>query len=493
MTHSSIEDKIHQLKIGLSVNSVFMRVRNCYFQNSAIEIGTHSAKLVDSNLTSTQLLIRDAKTSIDIENCAFVANNIAIVIAHTGQSISISQTIIRANNNGIILLGQNHDDTVLELKSCLFQENVGVSLGIIDLVFNTTAPRSTATIDAYNVTFSNNEHKSSQAGIVQVDASINLLIGNLCNFENNRGSSIRVFTSIVRLQGSVTFQNNSAFQGAAISLTSSMLILEGTNTVIVFRNNNAQYVGGSIHIDQPVYRDSNSGSACFYKLLTTTIKKLIDLEINISLVFNNNTAHTGGYDIYGATVDSNCLVNLDRAAHQAFEYSSVTIQERIFKFDRDASIKLSSTTTDPKRICLCSNAETFLCGNLTSIFYDIKTYAGEAFHLPLIVVGFGFGAVSGTVYATLLSTTNNTGSLLNNQYVQKVDHTKCNLIPFNVYSEKPAEILVLTVNNTPIDQRGNTSAINSSINDFSQNDVIPITLSTVPVYVNYLNVQWGFN
>ena len=492
MTHSSIRDDLHgdnQLKIGLSVSAVSMQVRNCSFQNSAIEIGTHRAMFVNSNFTSAKqmgLFIRNANTSIDIQNCAFVKNNnIAIVIANTGQIISISQTIIRENNNGIVLLGQNYD-TVLELRSCLFQENVGVSLGIIDLVFNTIPPISTATIDACNVTFYNNEHISShQAGIVQVDASVHVLIGDLCNFENNRGSSIRAFTSNVSLQGSVTFQNNTAYQGAAISLTSSMLILGGTDTVIVFRNNSAEYVGGSIHIDHPVYTDSKSGSACFYKLPTATIKKLAHFEINISLVFNNNTAKYGGYDIYGATVDSNCVVNLDQELDH--QNHSVNIQERIFKFDRDAtcSIKLSSTTTDPRRICLCNNAERIVCANLTSIFYDIEQYPGETFHIPLIVVGLGFGAVYGTMYARLLPTTNNTGSLLgDNQHVKDINHTKCNSIPFKVYSEQPAETIVLAVNNTPINQPGNTSAINSSINDFSQYKVIPITLSTVPVYIN---------
>ncbi len=493
LTHSSItyakpliEDSF---SIGLQVNilSAYIYVQDCEFENSPVEIGMSETTLVDSSFIQKGLFIWHPNATINIDNCTFAQNkDIAIAMANSRQIVHVSQTKILENMNGIILFEQNEDSKLI-LKSCMFHENTGVSLGVLDLVFNNNPPKNPTKIDAINVTFANNENNSPQAGIVQVDASINLLIGDQCIFENNKGSAVRAFTTNVSLQGVVTFQNNLAYQGAAISLTSSMLILleadNNQDTMILFTNNTAKNFGGSIFINQPSSRDTKSESPCFYMISSNTINKTTNFLTIITLEFRNNTARNGGFDIYGATVDSNCVVNPDNSKKI---YYSINIQHLLFKFNYNTTEEiLSSTTSSPKRICLCTDSRV-QCANLTSIIYNIEHFPGETFYLPLIVAGLSFGTVSGTVYANLLPTTNNTKSSLgNNQDVRTYrELQKCKSIPFKILSNQLFETIVLTVNDSLVDQQGQAAAINSSINDFDKNSVVPVALSTVPVYVN---------
>ena len=116
------------------------------------------------------------------------------------------------------------------------------------------------------------------------------------------------------------------------------------------------------------------------------------------------------------------------------------------------------------------------------IFYETTSYPGEVFLLPLAVVGFDFGLVTGPVYANLLPRANNSNSSLH--AYGEVDYHGCTHLEFTVNSLNPMETIVLTINDTIITKVAKPSDISYLINLFQKNHVIPFPLLVVPVYID---------
>ena len=236
------------------------------------------------------------------------------------------------------------------------------------------------------MSFINNTNFLANTGVIQVDGSIILSIENSCEFRANQGSVIHAFETTVTLSGVVTFEDNIAFQGGAISLSYSMLRLrsiDDSNTKILFVNNTATNTGGAIYVDRTISIDSYSGSSCFYEIEGVYINELKHHIVNVTLVISDNVANNGGDDIYGATPESKCPVTI-KAKGTTGEQSSYLIQTLFFK----TSSSQSSISSDPKRVCLCDSSSQLMCANLSYIFYDTTRYPGEVFSLPLAVVGW---------------------------------------------------------------------------------------------------------
>ena len=82
------------------------------------------------------------------------------------------------------------------------------------------------------------------------------------------------------------------------------------------------------------------------------------------------------------------------------------------------------------------------------------------FSLPLAVVGFEFGTVTGPVYASLLPGANNSlSSLGGGQHVRQIDYTGCTQLNFSVNSINMRETVVLTTNVTKIFKREDPTLI----------------------------------
>ena len=374
----------------------------------------------------------------------------------------------------------------MTIENCQFKENSGVSLGVSILQ---PINYKGADIKIRNSTFSHNTNIEPSGGIVQVDGSVNLSIEDSCVFKSNYGSSVYALTTTVSLSGVVMFEDNVAFQGGAISLSYSKLTFVSTNhskTVVFFRNNMATNVGGGIYVDQSLNIDPYSRSSCFYDFQGALANEqlLLNVTVNVSLFFTDNTAADGGIDIYGATPNSYCTFTFVNPKSKGSGTGPVcVVQENVFK----TSYNLSSISSDPKRVCLCDSSSQTMCANLSHIFYNTTHYHGEVFSLSLAVVGFDFGTVTGPVYANLLPQTNNSKSSLgNDQHVRQVDYNGCKQLEFTISSLNSLETIVLTANNTKITKPDNPGYISSYITSYNEDSchVIPFSLLCVPVYIS---------
>ena len=369
---------------------------------------------------------------------------------------------------------------VIIIKDSVFQDNKGACL-----IVKRPQPRSCKfadiSIHLNNVTFSNNTSLFFNTGIIQVDASTSLSIEDSCVFRGNHGGTVQALSTSVNFSGVVIFENNVAIQGSVISLICSKLILQSinnTNTHILFVNNTATSTGAGIYYDCSLTEndDDFTTSGCFYDIQGIALNELKHSEVNVTLSFVNNTATNGGTDVYGATPNSNCKTGHDFYAHEINEY--------VFK----TSSGLSSISSDPKRVCLCDSSSKLMCANLSYILYNTTRYPGEVFSLPLAVVGFEFGTVTGPVYANLLPQDNNSpASLESDQSIRQVTYNPlraCTQLNFTVSSLNQWETIILTANKTMIKKPNTVSDIERLIDDYTSEKMILYNLLTVPVYIN---------
>ena len=131
-----------------------------------------------------------------------------------------------------------------------------------------------------------------------------IVIAGISKFTGNQHTALLSISSIVILSGMVHFVNNSAFRGGAISLYSSRLgVAPGAD--VRFINNSASREGGAIYVDPDLSRNVilwqiSIDTSCFFSLLNC------QSGANYSFYFTNNSAVSGGNDIYGASLESDC-------------------------------------------------------------------------------------------------------------------------------------------------------------------------------------------
>ena len=462
---------------AISQSNHKLAIRNSKFYYSILNV---SDKFSSQFYTSNNVLCVEDSSM----NSSFVTVHLQTQTVYLLSVINTSITSEHSYNSsetGIKVEVYNTSSIQIAITNSIFKQNNGVSVGV--RIFSISGSSKESDITLKNVTFINNTNTSPEQGIVLVDNIYSLTIEDSF-FIGNQGSSIQAFASDVTLSGSVVFRDNIAFQGGAISLRFSALILQSvneTNTNIVLSNNTATNVGGGIYIDQSLSSDPYTGSSCFYDVQGVSYTKLKQFTTNVTLVFVNNTATNGGVDIYGATPNSDCKICTKRAG---LYYNSATLKGYIFI----TTSSLSSVSSDPQRVCLCDPFSQLMCADLSHIFHNIRRYPGEVFSLSLAVVGFEFGTVTGSVYAHLLPQENNFQSILGDgQHVQQVNHTAagCVKLNFSVNSLNTKETIVLTANairnrSTKLKSRYYTDYLTQN---YKQTSKIMLALLRQPVYI----------
>ena len=464
----------------LNHECMFVNVTNTFFEDNKVGLG----------------FMLESQAEVNISKCHFINNSIyAMYIVHAPiLQMIITETVITQNGGGIILDGF-HQPANITIEDSVFNSNIGVSLGGDHIQFSDT---KVLDLKIRNVTFFNNANPLPNAGIIQVDGSIGLTIEDSCVFRNNHGTSVWAIATIVTLSGVVHFRDNIAYQGGAISLLDAKIIFQSVNhsdMYVLFENNTALTNGGAINIMQATYIillvfknvDDYTGSSCFFEIQGVSLDEIVNSTVNLTLMFSNNKAANGGLDVFGATPNSHCYA-LDPGNIRTSD-----VQDYLFK----TSSNLSTMSSNPKRVCLCDSFSQVMCAHYTFIFHNTTRYPGEVFSLPLVVVGFEFGTVTGPVYANLLPTADNSKSTLGSgQHVQQVNYNGCISLKYTVNSHNPTEVVVLATNTTVITQKVDNGSVFSDLRTYNDDPkhVVPFTLLTVPVYieVTLLNCPPGF-
>ena len=153
----------------------------------------------------------------------------------------------------------------------------------------------------------------------------------IANSVGHKSGGLVLEKSNVSLKGDLTwlFMNNSGRRGGALRLhKKSKLVSGGSTTNLTFINNHASKVGGAIFVV-----DSDFITKGFY--LGDDVYETFTIGSDIYFYFKNNTADQAGSAIYGGWIDQ----SLSK-----------------FDFGNQLGTDLSLVSSDPTKLCLCSNS-----------------------------------------------------------------------------------------------------------------------------------------
>ncbi len=427
---------IKLLRVNLNIENVEWFIsQNAVYEDSAVSIlsaiakGVHITGLnyvrssLALNIVNTVCLDSDRyysacfplRTSTDVHvlitNSTFENNKVGLYLYETvaDKKVQLKLEVIDSQfiNNQLACYSQHSGNHSVSFRN----------VSVIDGLGGTTTGGNVAIIGPATVTMEN------------------------CLFDHNiAGSAIRLLHVKLYFIGNTTFSNNIGNSGGAIMMVNTTMWLNN-GAHISFINNSVSEVGGAIWVtpyapQSPFYSSTTAYPPCFYQLTFDLAEPLGNQTLPVSVTFSGNKARTGGDDIYGAALQSNCKMTPNQ------QIDSYMVQDKIFLFYNRTP---SSITSSPKRVCLCENGEP-LCvtdmnlnttsyGAQTELNYDYETSAtpGEKFNLSVALVGNDFGLVTGGVYA--LDTSGEDVSFLfyPGEKLQPITDLRCTDIEYSVY------------------------------------------------------------
>ena len=90
---------------------------------------------------------------------------------------------------------------------------------------------------------------SQSAGTVDI-RNVNVTFYGNCSFTNNIGSALRAESSVIGMNGNITFLRNIGINGGALHLVVYSYLIMNRNSSVYFIENEARLDGGAIYINQ---------------------------------------------------------------------------------------------------------------------------------------------------------------------------------------------------------------------------------------------------
>ena len=203
-------------------------------------------------------------------------------------------------------------------------------------------------------------------------------INNTAN--KNLGGAFYSYRSRFSIENAII--NNSAANGGAIALLSSILELVNESSNLTFENNSAREKGGAIYVDPDKFQYAiQIQYDNLYYLLDTCLYDINPWPTNTQqyLNFINNVAQIAGDNIYGASLER--------------------CNGSVVHMHPNNNSSLSSISGNPSRVCRCDEQHKPLCHNISGNQYSRSYYPGETIPVSVVVVGGDLGATPGMVYA----------------------------------------------------------------------------------------------
>ena len=239
------------------------------------------------------------------------------------------------------------------IDKCIFKENQAfVGSAIIIYEYKSNGLGVGMQVSIKDTDFINNEiitadqdatiTISQSAGTVDI-RNINLTLHGSCSFISNTGTGIRAESSLIGVNGNITFQRNIGINGGALHLVSYSYLIMNRNSSIYFIDNEARIEGGAIYVNENGLNSHIIGGFvdCFIHFAYDnflTCENCSDLNsFNVYIQFSGNRAPNTGMMVSGSSL-STCpwaygVINKSRNPDQSLfeilneEYSSV------FSFD----------------------------------------------------------------------------------------------------------------------------------------------------------------
>ena len=451
-------------------------------------LSTHSADLVISNLnffncTHTEVTVLAVDSMMTLINTSFNNSTGSCIVAVDSSLNFLGRTAFNGNQCffgcGIYAVASNivfrgavvfQDNTceegcgiyaegntnILFCESVVFEGNQAVMDGSgISAVYNCDL----SFLD--KVVFQNNTCRFG-CGIFAFE-SCEISFNSSAIFESNKavyygGGAMITHNSALKFRSSALFHNNQAAYGGALYLhveENEVLFLNSAE-INITANYASQFGGGiyilnspsirSLLLSKPLY---NVDGSCFYHCM--------DEQACPNIHCQGNKANVVGHMIYGDF-------------HQCYIYSNDMNISTIVPYHNESDI-----ASDPTRVCFCINATP----NCSEESLNRSVYPGEAFEIPVVVVGNSLGATTGTVFTVLLSN----GSLAEAQTSQVLQLPSCTNLNYTVYSH-PGTVSMQLVTNIPTIQFGLQKTRVETLLHEGMNDFYYHRRINLPIYLN---------
>lgn len=429
-----------------------------------------------SSVKRTLLSMVLNEATVEIDNCKITGGKGTGLYSQLNESkLSIANSSVLDNSNGGIYIVTLSSGNSVVLENTIITGNRlrdsnngnpyrwavpnGAGLSICPHGGHTDSEQSYSIV-LRRMRVENNWDKNSVPKIVFIYLPYNASIID-SRFLGNNGSAVAVYlTDQFTVAGDTEFIDNYGFEGGALLMYAAYLTI-ADNSTVTFRGNHASNVGGAICVnDVPLQIDKSQ--RCFYQLQSP--------DPNASLSFVGNGASKGGDHIYGATTKSPCSA-----------FKSAT-RPNIFHFDPSFNETLSCVSSDPIRVCLCNEDSQKQCAEMDYIFRAKECYPGETITLSAVVVGADFGAVAGSVFASI----HEDDSLSDLQYAQKVDSMRCQELSYTIHANELNKTQVVLTKDYSLSNEWyqNKTIAQRYVDHYKDFGEIDMNLLSIPVYID---------
>ena len=248
--------------------------------------------------------------------------------------------------------------------------------------------------------------------------------------------------SIPEYRSMMHFYGNKAERGGGISFEASaaLNIKEescGAYESIIFSKNTADY-GGALYVDDHTISGTCSQKvSCFFQSTVVDIgNKCKAHSLHPDFNFSQNYAVYSGTDLYGGLLDR-CTISTFAKVSGHISYSNYNGLNYFMNLVYNTSILISS---DPVKVCLCTNDISYNCNHQTPLIDAIKVIKkGEIFSVPVVAVDQVRNPVSSFIQSSLKFPES---GLAEGQLIQIVS-SKCINLSFSVTSPHDHEELTL--------------------------------------------------
>ena len=351
---------------------------NCNFTQGSAHLGGGIYIIMGSNSYSSYASVINP-FAVSMINC-HIQNNSAQQVGG-GVYLQIHENIMISALANIYFQGCTFDSNI-NLKTNYSRGGTAVNLINFHIpgFANHMSPQYQVSFVSCN--FTNNE------GIVNYDDSVGsgtlyteenaLTILKDCLFLNNMCTGVTAVHSNIVLQGNITLQNNTGYNGGGMVMCANSVLYMDLNTpvYVLIKNCHANNFGGGIYAE---FECSQAIPPCFFQVSDST-------RITHSLIhLHNNTAKKAGDAIYGGAVDK-CY------AFGPYNRSNKTNVFNDLFYIRP--VNNNSISSNPIKVCFC--IENVRDCNVTH--NDIGSiYPGGTLSLSLVIVGQRNGTVPGIV------------------------------------------------------------------------------------------------
>ncbi len=457
---------------------------------SAITKGVH---ITGSNYLRSNLALNfsgNHSTTVHIANtvCLDSINGFKLVTS-TNMHVFITNSTFENVKRGLLI---RVDETVAKNKVQL-QSEVTNSRFMKNTVAFYSENSGNHSVSFRNVSVIDSLGKTTKGTNVIIIGPATVTMEN-CLFDHNiAASAIQLLHVKLYFIGNTTFSNNIGNSGGAILMVNTTMWLNN-GAHISFINNSVSEVGGAIWVTQydplpPFYFSLTHYPPCFYQLTFDLVEPLNNQTLPVSVTFSGNKARTGGDDIYGAALQSNCQMTPNQ------RISSYMVQDKIFLYYTPT---LSSISSRPQRVCFCENGVP-VCVNDMNLFgtqtrfnyHEISATPGESFKLSVALVGNDFGLVTGGVYALDTSGEDESFLFSPGEKVQPITDLRCTDIEYSVHPVREntatVDIILSTDSNSASIQllvfQAAFSDYPNSIRKYFNGNEITAQLLTAPVFI----------